>query len=191
MWVVVGLGNPGREYASTRHNVGFLFLKRIAKRWRVGWRKTGALMRKAEFEKDKEKIVLVLPQTYMNRSGIAARKIIETTGISPERVLVIYDDLDIPLGEIRVRKEGGAGTHKGIKSIIEEIQTTRFPRIRVGIGPLPEGEEATGFVLSPFEEEEKALLERSFDNASEALSLILAGKIEMAMNLFNQRRKME
>jgi PTH1 family peptidyl-tRNA hydrolase len=187
LWAVVGLGNPGKYYANTRHNAGFTFVKQIARSWNVKLRKKKYLAKTAEVEKENEKVLLALPQTYMNRSGYSVREVLDGTGISPEQLIVVYDDLDIPLGEIRIRKEGGPGTHKGMDSIIQEIQTIAFPRIRVGIGPLPPEWDAAKFVLSPFEEGEKALLEQSLKKAQEALELILARKIDKAMNSYNQK----
>jgi PTH1 family peptidyl-tRNA hydrolase len=132
-----------------------------------------------------EKILLAMPQTYMNQSGEAIKQIVQNCEIMLEKLLIIYDDFDIPLGEIRIRKEGGAGTHKGMTSIIQELGSSAFPRIRIGIGPLPEGADAVEYVLSPFSKEEKPRLEASLAKASDALALILAGEIDKAMNQFN------
>lgn len=189
MWAVVGLGNPGKRYVSTRHNVGFMFVRQLAKRWKVRLKKRSFHSKTALLERKKGKVLLALPQTYMNHSGRAVKDILEGRGIKSEHLLVIYDDLDIPLGELRVRKEGGAGTHRGLNSIIEEIQTTKFPRIRIGIGPLEQEEDAVDFVLSKFRREEKGLLEQSLKAAQKALGFILDGEIEKAMNIFNKRKK--
>jgi PTH1 family peptidyl-tRNA hydrolase len=167
--------------------VGFTVVKQIARSWNVKLRKKKFLAKTAEVERENGKVLLALPQTYMNRSGYSTREILDGTGINLEQLVVIYDDLDIPLGEIRIRKEGGPGTHKGMDSIIQEIQTTAFPRIRIGIGPLAPDWDAAEFVLSPFEEEEKKLLEQSLKKAENALELILAGEIEKAMNSYNQK----
>ncbi|KPJ70209.1 hypothetical protein AMJ44_00395 [candidate division WOR-1 bacterium DG_54_3] len=187
MWIVVGLGNPGRRYSKTRHNAGFMFIKKLAKEWRIRLKKRNALVRSGEVMRSNEKVLLVLPQTYMNQSGQAVTKIMDESRISPEKLVVVYDDLDMPLGEIRIRKEGGAGTHKGMISIIEEIETTKFPRIRLGIGSQPSREDSTLYVLSSFDEREKALLKQSLEKAQEALEIILAGEIEKAMNIYNTR----
>lgn len=189
MWAVVGLGNPGRRYSGTRHNVGFTFVRRVAKSWETKLRKRRFSSKIAEVEKENERIMLVLPQTYMNNSGVAVKQIMEGRNIQPEQLLVVYDDLDIPLGEIRVRKRGSAGTHKGMRSIVQEIETTQFPRMRIGIGPLPAGEDAVEYVLSCFDETEGVLLEESLKNAREALEMILDGRVEAAMNIYNQRGK--
>ena len=188
MWAVVGLGNPGRVYAETRHNVGFVFINKLARDWKVKLKKKyGAKI--ADVEREGEKVILAQPQTYMNQSGLAVRQILEAKGLAPEMLVVVYDDLDIPLGEIRIRKAGGPGTHKGMSSIVEEMKTTKFPRIRVGIGPLSFDQDATKFVLSPFSKTEKEFLEKSLIKAQEALRMILAGEIEEAMNRYNQKGK--
>ncbi len=189
MWAVIGLGNPGRRYSGTRHNIGFTFVRRVAKAWETRLRKRRFSSKIAEVEKENEKIMLVLPQTYMNNSGVAVKRILEGRNIQPEQLLVVYDDLDIPLGEIRIRKRGSAGTHKGMRSIVEEIETTEFPRMRIGIGPLPHEEDAVEYVLSSFNEKESGLLEEGLKRASEALEMILAGRVEAAMNTYNQRGK--
>lgn len=184
---MVGLGNPGKPYAHTRHNVGFLFIKEVARAWGVKLRKRSFSSKSKWTEKGGQKVLLAMPQTYMNNSGQAVRQIVSSGGISLEHLVIVYDDLDIPLGDIRIRKEGSAGTHKGMTSIVDELKSGLFPRIRVGIGPLPLGENATDFVLSPFWDEEKPLLKQGMNRAQRALDLILDGQIESAMNLFNQR----
>lgn len=185
MWTVVGLGNPGRMYARTRHNAGFLLVRRVAKAWGVRLKKRAFLSKVVEVERRGEKVLLALPQTYMNNSGQAVRRIVQGRPVSPERLVVVYDDLDIPLGDIRVRKRGSPGSHRGLSSVVEAIGTTAFPRIRVGIGPLESGLEATEYVLSAFEQEEKPCFEQGLAKAQEALEMVLDGEIERAMNLFN------
>lgn len=185
MWALVGLGNPGRRYIRTRHNVGFLFVKRVAKDWGIKLRKRVCFSKAASMEKDGEAVFLALPQTYMNRSGQALKCLLDSKGVVPECLLVVYDDLDIPLGEIRIRKSGGAGTHKGMNSIVNEIQTIHFPRIRIGIGPLNPEVPATDFVLSPFEDEDLPLLGEGLAKAQKALDEILEGNIEAAMSRYN------
>jgi len=185
LWAVVGLGNPGKRYSRTRHNAGFLFLKRVAKEWQVRLKKRMYSSKTNIVENKHGKILLAVPQTYMNNSGLAVMQILEGRKVMPGQLVIVYDDLDIPLGEIRVRKEGGAGTHKGMNSIIHEINTTQFPRIRIGIGPLTPNVNATDFVLSSFDGGEMVKLEEGMMKAKDALDLILSGKIEKAMNLFN------
>ena len=189
MWAVVGLGNPGRRYSRTRHNAGFLFVRSMAKTWKIRLKKRRFSSKIGEVERKSEKIMLALPQNYMNNSGVAVKQILAGRNIRPEKLIVVYDDLDIPLGEIRIRKSGGAGTHKGMGSVVREIETTEFPRMRLGIGPLPPGEDAVDYVLSAFEKREIPLLVDGLKKAQEALELILAGSVEEAMNTFNQRGK--
>ncbi|MGA2362038.1 MAG: aminoacyl-tRNA hydrolase [Candidatus Aminicenantales bacterium] len=187
MWLVVGLGNPGEEYAATRHNVGFLLVRRVARSRGVELRGRAFKARTAVVQGGDEDVLLALPQTFMNRSGVSVREILAGRDISAGRLVVAYDDLDIRLGEIRVRAKGSPGTHKGMKSIVEEIRTREFPRIRIGIGPLPEGRDAAAYVLSPFGRDERPLLENSLDEAEAALDLILAGGTDKAMARFNRR----
>jgi PTH1 family peptidyl-tRNA hydrolase len=187
LWLVVGLGNPGDEYASTRHNAGFMLVRRLAAVWGVTLRGRAFKAKTAVARQGEDGILLALPQTFMNRSGLAVREIMAGRDIPPERVVVIYDDLDIPLGEIRVRKQGSPGTHKGMISVVNEIKTNVFPRIRVGIGPLPGGRDAADYVLEPFRKSEMTLLAESLDEAEEALGLILSGEIDRAMTRFNHK----
>lgn len=187
MWAVVGLGNPGRQYSGTRHNVGLTLVKRVAKAWKVKLRKKVFFSKAAEVERNKEKVILATPLTYMNHSGQAVKKILEGRNISPENLIVVYDDLDIPLGEIKIKKRGGAGTHKGMMSIVEEIATEDFLRIRIGIGPLSADRDAVDYVLSRFVKSEEPLLEEGLKKAQEAIQLILAGEADKAMNIYNQR----
>jgi PTH1 family peptidyl-tRNA hydrolase len=187
LWAVVGLGNPGKRYSGTRHNVGFTFIKKTAKEWKVKLRKKIFFSKAGEVKRNEEKILLALPQTYMNKSGLTVKKIMEGRDIKPEHLVVVYDDLDIPLGEIRIRKRGGPGTHKGMNSIVEEIRTEEFPRIRVGLGPLPGGENAVNYVLSSFDKAEESRLEEGLRKAREALEMILSGEVERAMNTYNHR----
>ena len=189
MWAVVGLGNPGKRYSRTRHNVGFIFVRNLAKDWKVRLKKRSFFSKTCVVERGKERVLLVMPQTHMNRSGIAVKSLIKEGGVRPENLVVVYDDLDIPLGEIRVRKEGGAGTHKGMASIIEEIQTTQFPRVRIGIGAADSAGDMVDFVLSSFHKEEEPFLEKSLKLAREAVDLVLSGETEKAMNMYNRKRR--
>jgi PTH1 family peptidyl-tRNA hydrolase len=183
----LGLGNPGRRYAGTRHNAGFMLVSELADAWAVRIRKRRYASKVGGADRPQGKVLLALPQTNMNASGIAARAIVDEAGIPPRRMVVAFDDFDLPLGEIRIRKGGGAGTHKGMASIIRELGTSEVPRIRLGIGPLPEGEDPVKFVLSPLRERELRILRPALQRAEEALEMILGGEIETAMNRFNVR----
>ncbi|HDT14083.1 MAG TPA: aminoacyl-tRNA hydrolase [Candidatus Aminicenantes bacterium] len=187
MWVVVGLGNPGDEYADTRHNAGVMLVERLARAWGVEPRGRLFKSRTALARRGGEDIFLVLPKTYMNRSGTAVRAVLAGKGVGPDRLVVVTDDLDIPLGEIRVRKAGGPGTHKGMISVAAEVGSEAFPRVRIGIGPCPASRDAADFVLEPFKRNERADLGRGLDQAAEALEMVLDGEIERAMTRFNKR----
>ena len=188
MWAVVGLGNPGREYSRTRHNAGFEAVKILAKQWDIRIRKRSHLSKVAGVDRPGSKVLLVLPQTFMNASGRAAKSLVEQGGIRPERMVVVYDDFDLPLGEIRVRKEGGGGSHKGMGSIIQELGTRSLARIRIGIGPLPEEADPVEYVLAPFSDDERQRLAEPLERAAAALEMILEGDIDAAMNHHNAVR---
>jgi len=187
LWLVVGLGNPGDEYAGTRHNAGFMLVERLAGDWGVELRGRLFKARTALARRGAEEVLLVQPKTFMNRSGTAVRAAMAGKGVLAERLVIVYDDLDIPLGEIRVRKKGRPGTHKGMISIAGEIRTDEFARIRIGIGPCPAGRDAAEYVLEPFRRDERPLLEQSLEDAAEALEMVLEGRIDRAMTRFNRR----
>ena len=189
MWVVIGLGNPGKRYAATRHNVGFVLIQRLVDKRNAKLKKRKYSAKAAQVELDDSPVLLVKPWTHMNRSGVAVKELIEWTGVKANRLLVVYDDLDIPLGEIRIRKTGGPGTHNGMASIVQEINSTKFPRIRIGIGPLPPGFDATEYVLAGFRKEERPVLEDCLAMAEEAVVLIMTRGVETAMNKFNRKVK--
>jgi len=135
-----------------------------------------------------EKVILALPQTYMNMSGLAVKDLLNGFKLLPANMVVIYDDLDLNFGEIRIRPQGSAGTHKGMKSIVQEINTTVFPRVRVGIGPKAEAQGAADFVLSEFSAEEMSALKPVIEKASRAVQMIVNGDIQKAMNEFNRKK---
>jgi PTH1 family peptidyl-tRNA hydrolase len=187
LWLVVGLGNPGDEYAGTRHNAGFMLVDRLARAWGVELRGRLFKARTALARRGGDEVFLVEPKTFMNRSGSAVREAMAGKDVPAERLVVAYDDLDIPLGEIRVRKKGRPGTHKGMISIAGEIRTDEFPRIRIGIGPCPAGRDAAEYVLEPFRRDERPLVDKSLGEAAEALEMILDGRIDRAMTRYNRR----
>lgn len=187
MWAVVGLGNPGKKYAASRHNVGFLLIQRFGDKLNVKLKKRKYSAKAAQVELENTPVLLVKPWTYMNNSGIAVKQLLEYSGVKLNRMLVLYDDLDIPLGEIRIRKSGGPGTHKGMASIVKEIGSTEFPRIRIGIGPLPPGAHATDYVLADFSREEQRVLDDCLVKTEESVMHIVADNIEKAMTRFNRK----
>jgi PTH1 family peptidyl-tRNA hydrolase len=185
LWAVVGLGNPGSTFALTRHNAGFLFVRKLAKAWNVRLDRRRFRSKLAEVKRNRETVMLILPQTYMNDSGRAVAALLRFKRIPPDRLVVVTDDLDLPLGRLRVRKEGSPGTHRGMQSVVQEVGSSAFPRIRLGIGPLPESADAADYVLSEFDPQEREVFEQSLDRARQALDLVLAGEIVKAMNRYN------
>jgi PTH1 family peptidyl-tRNA hydrolase len=181
--VIVGLGNPGRTYAHTRHNIGFDVLDTLAKRRgaRILSRQCRALV--GSFEHYGEQILLVKPQTFMNESGQAVGQIARKYNLEPGEFLVVYDDMDLPLGRIRIRPSGSSGGHKGMNSIIHHLHSQDFPRIRIGIGH--QGE-AIDHVLSRFSRKEREVIDVAIQQAADALEMILDEGIEAAMNRYNR-----
>ncbi|HEU5287384.1 MAG TPA: aminoacyl-tRNA hydrolase [Candidatus Limnocylindria bacterium] len=185
--LVVGLGNPGDGYANTRHNVGFQVASKLAKRARVEFGIKSAESRIAEGALGTSKIAIARPQTFMNDSGKAIRKLLDRYRIEPDRMLVVYDDIDLPLGKIRVRERGGAGTHNGMRSIVARVGEG-FTRIRVGVAPadpLAEVGDLAEYVLAPFAADERAEADRVIDRAAEALEVAIRDGLRRAMDRFN------
>ena len=187
MKLIVGLGNPGPEYVLTPHNLGFLAVDYLAESWgtKVVRREGRALTGRAVF--GGEEILLAKPQTFMNLSGLAVQQLLEKYSLEPEDLTVLTDDLDLPLGMIRVRRRGTAGGHNGLKSLIGEIQTDRFARIRMGVGPEREVEDSTEYLLRRFGNAEREEIAPMLDLAADAVELILREGSEKAMNRFNRR----
>jgi PTH1 family peptidyl-tRNA hydrolase len=189
MKCIVGLGNPGRKYANTRHNVGYMVLREIAGRLAVSFSEHGfSEAGKGEAiasAGENVTVVLVRPLTYMNASGQAVSEIMEDYGILPAAVLVIHDDLDLPFGKIRIRRKGSSGGHKGIESIASQLGTTEFPRIKVGIGRPPEGVDPIEYVLEPFGREDKETLDDVVSLAASAALDVFTRGIEWAMGEYN------
>ena len=183
MKVIVGLGNPGRQYAHTRHNVGFDVLDIFARRRkvRVLGRQHRALV--GRFEQAGEEVLLVKPQTFMNESGAAVGAIVRKHRLEPGDILVVYDDIDLPLGRLRIRMRGSSGGHKGMNSIIHSLGSSDFPRIRIGIGR--QGD-AIDHVLSRFNRRERETIDPALESAADALDEILNEGIEAAMNEYNK-----
>ncbi|MBU0566996.1 aminoacyl-tRNA hydrolase [bacterium] len=185
MYLLVGLGNPGNEYANTRHNAGFWVVNYLSKRTGIKLDQARLKSRLGEGSFRQEKIILARPRTYMNLSGEAVSSLVGGFNLPLSRLLVIYDDLYLDLGQIRIRPKGSGGGHKGIASIINALGSSEFARLRIGIGPLKEGFALTDYVLGKFEDEEEEKLEEVIKRASlAALDVILKG-LEFAMNKYN------
>ena len=193
MKLIVGLGNPGRTYANNRHNVGFMCLNHFTRRHSIRLDKKQGKARIGSGEVAGNKVVVARPQTYMNLSGQAVSRLIKRFDIALDDLLIIHDDLDLPLGKIRIRPSGGSAGHKGIKSIITELGSQNFPRIRVGIGKPPiatssiEITEAdiVDYVLSNFTPEEKQIITQVIPRAGEAILCLLTEGLTAAMNNYN------
>ena len=187
-YLIVGLGNIGPKYAHTRHNAGFDVMERIEQKLGVRLRKKlffpGEIAETADGEK---KIVLCRPTTFMNKSGECVRQLLRKYQCPPERMIVIYDDIDLPPGKVRIRKDGGAGTHNGMRSIVECIGKTGFPRIRVGTGDRPAGEDLVNWVLGRYTPEEKVVMDAAFDRAAESALCWVKDGIDAAMNAGNRK----
>ena len=187
VYLIIGLGNPGEKYAHTRHNAGFEVLGRLEEYYGVKMRKKLLLKgQTAEVTDGERKIVLCEPLTFMNKSGECVRRLAERFRVPPEKMLVIFDDIDLPPGKVRVRKSGGPGTHNGMRSIAEQLGHTDFPRIRVGTGDRPAGEDLAAWVLGHPAPEEKAKMEEAFDRAAESARIWAEEGIEKAMQRGNQ-----
>ncbi len=185
MYLIVGLGNPEPEYSKTRHNMGFDVINKLAKQYEIdiSRNKFEGLYGSGVIEK--EKVILLKPQTYMNLSGKSIKRYMDFYKTPIEKVLVIYDDMDIEKGKIKVRKIGGPGTHNGAKSVVYELQNDQFARIRVGIGRPEEQDEIIDYVINPIDEEEYKKLEKGIDKAKEAIIEYIKSGIDIAMNKFN------
>ena len=192
MFIIVGLGNPGKEYENTRHNAGFNSIDVLADKYNINIREAEhkALVGKGYIEG--QKVILVKPQTYMNNSGEAVREITDYYKVDPEsELIVLYDDISLPVGALRIRDKGSAGGHNGIKSIIQHLGTQVFLRIKVGVGDKNPNMDLVNHVLGHFDKDDSAVMKESFAKAAEAAVMMLGGDIERAMNIYNQKPKKE
>ena len=191
LYLIVGLGNPGREYIRTRHNAGFMVLDQLAGRWKAGWtaeKKFDA--RVARVEREGRRLLLCEPGTYMNASGEAVGALADYQKIPIDRVLVVVDDADLPFGEIRLRPSGSSGGHHGLESIERHLSTREYARQRIGIGrDDPAARQIAGYVLSPFRPDERELLEKVLQKACDQIECWLSAGVTQAMNQFNGLNK--
>jgi PTH1 family peptidyl-tRNA hydrolase len=184
--LIVGLGNPGKKYQPTRHNLGFLVVDRIAARQAITVDSEICDALAGEWLEHRERILLAKPQTYMNRSGAVVSALLRRFDCLPADLIVVYDDVDLPFGRIRIRAQGSAGGHRGLASIVEYLDAGDFPRVRVGIGRPPEGIETADYVLQPFDADQAAGLNELIDKASDAVLALLRDGSEAAMRDFNR-----
>ncbi len=195
MWLIVGLGNPGCQYVETRHNVGFMVTDMLAEHFPVSSRRADAEYSLRAISLQRQDALLIQPHTYMNLSGVAVEAVLRQYDESPAHLIVIYDDLDLAPGRLRIRTRGGHGGHNGVKSIIEHLSTQEFLRIRIGIGrPQNDMSDSTSesrdtvvdHVLQPFSQEERSIIGEVMQQAVHAIELIVTGQTAMSMNLYNR-----
>lgn len=189
MKMIAGLGNPGAEYAQTKHNVGFMLLDTLAKHLEAPEWKTKRDALVTETRIGAEKALLVKPLTYMNDSGRAIGPLLTWYKLRPEDLIVAYDDMDIPVGMIRIRKKGSAGGHNGMKSVLYHMQDENFPRVRIGIGRPPVGWTVIKHVLTPFSPDDRILIDEVIDRLVPAVECIVRDGVDLAMNRFNPVRQ--
>lgn len=191
MYLIAGLGNPTKEYDKTRHNVGFSVIDVLADKYGidVSERKHRAYCGKGVIEG--QKVLLVKPQTFMNLSGESLRAVVDYYKIPPEEIIVIYDDISLEPGQLRIRLKGSAGGHNGIKNIIAQLGTQEFPRIKVGVGAKPPRMDLADYVLSRFSKGEQALMDDAFKEAADAAVMMMTDGAERAMNHYNAKKRTE
>ena len=189
MYLIVGLGNPDRQYEGTRHNVGFEVIDRLADRLFVSVEEKKFRGYYGKGIIGGQKVILLKPQTYMNLSGESVRAAADFYKIQPEHIIVVYDDVSLDVGQLRIRTKGSAGGHNGIKNIIAHLGTQVFPRIKVGVGEKPKGYDLADYVLGHFSKSEREMMDEGYDNAVRAAELILSGQLNEAMNEFNRKKK--
>ena len=190
MLVIVGLGNPDDKYQGTRHNVGFDVIDLLAEKYNIAvdTKKHRAYIGKGII--GGQKVILAKPQTYMNLSGESVRSLVEYYKVDPEtELLIIFDDISLDVGQLRIRKKGSAGGHNGIKNIMANLGTSVFQRIKVGVGEKPKGYDLADYVLGRFSKEDRELIKEGFECAAEEVAMITVGEIDQAMNKYNRKRK--
>lgn len=184
--LIIGLGNPGREYAKHRHNIGFQVVEALAEVHELRFNKRQHKARVATGRIDDAQVVLAKPLAFMNKSGESVSLLVHWHKTPTNHMLVVYDDLDIPLGTLRLRPKGGSGGHRGMRSIIQQLGTEEFPRLRIGIGRPPAGRDPADYVLSPFTADELPIIANVREEAIAAIECWLEEGIEAAMTQFNQ-----
>ena len=186
MFLIVGLGNPEQEYSNTRHNMGFNTVNKLAQEYKIELNKTKFKGIYGKGIIEDEKVIILKPQTYMNLSGESIIEVMNFYKIDLKDMIVIYDDIDVEPGKIKIRKKGGAGSHNGMKSVIENVNSEEFIRIRVGIGTPEHKNDMINYVIGKIPtEEEREVLDKGTDKAKEAIKEILKNGIDSAMNKFN------
>lgn len=192
MYIIVGLGNPGKDYAGTRHNIGFDVIETLAQRANISVieKKHKAMIGKGYIEG--QKVVLVKPQTFMNLSGESVREVVDYYKIDEtEELIVISDDISLEPGQLRIRKKGSAGGHNGLKNIIAHLGHDEFQRVKMGVGEKPKGYDLADYVLGHFAGDEKKVMEKAAAEAADAIVMMMMEGVEPAMNKYNKKNKAE
>lgn len=184
-FIIAGLGNPGISYARHRHNVGFMVLDNLAHRHQVAFKRVRRKYLHAEFHLNDAHILLAKPQTYVNQSGDVLKNLLHYFHLPLEQALIVFDDLDLPIAELRMRPHGGSAGHKGMQSIIDCINSRSIPRLRVGIDRPPGRKDPADYVLQPFSSEEQELIEVALSRAADAIETFVNSGIQIAMSTFN------
>ncbi|MDF2951718.1 MAG: Aminoacyl-tRNA hydrolase [Anaerocolumna sp.] len=187
MYIIIGLGNPSREWQATRHNIGFDAITHLSDEYNIplDFKKHKALCGKGYIEG--EKVLLAQPQTFMNRSGESVRELVDFYKVSSNEIIIIYDDISLAVGQLRLRGKGSAGGHNGVKSIISHLGSEEFPRIKVGVGDKPKGWDLADYVLGRFNNEEQPIIREALKKTSDAVKTIIMDGMEAAMNLYNRK----
>ena len=189
MYLIVGLGNPGMKYDATKHNMGFKVIDELVETYGIPSSGTSLKGMYGKGMIGGEKVILIKPMTYMNNSGECVRAFVDYYKVDPEEeVIIIYDDITLEPGSIRVRKKGSAGGHNGIKSIIAHLGTEKFKRIRVGVGEKPKNWDLADFVLGHFSDSDRKLVDEGINDAAEAVEMILSEGVDAAMNKYNRKK---
>lgn len=187
LFIIAGLGNPGKEYEKTRHNIGFSTIDKISEKLSINMNKIKFKGLCGEGRVGQNRLILLKPQTFMNNSGESIRMCLDFYKVPSEKLLIIVDDIDIEFGQLKIKKSGSAGTHNGLKSIISHISTKDFPRIKVGIGYKIDEEDLADFVLSRFTPKEVSHIEKAIEAAADAAIYIIENGIDSAMNTYNNK----
>lgn len=184
---IIGLGNPGNDYAETRHNIGFMVIAELSARYRAKIKpgKGSFYLGRAKIKGDS--VVLAIPTTYMNRSGIAVRQIAQQEGFEPDEILIVLDDFELPFGQLRIRKTGSAGSHNGLGDIIDRLETKDIPRLRVGIGEPNSRIDPADYVLSRFSPSERKDLPNVIADCASAIETAIKDGIDQSMNIYNRK----
>ncbi len=189
MYIIVGLGNPGSKYEKTRHNVGFQVIDALADKYNIS---VNEIKHKAIFGKgiiEGQKVILAKPQTFMNLSGESVRELIDYYKVDEEEeLIVVYDDISLEPGQLRIRKKGSAGGHNGIKNIIQHLGGEVFLRVKVGVGEKPKGYDLADYVLGHFSESDASAMKDAYDNAGKAVVAMMSDGVDVAMNIYNTKK---